>query len=161
MNRRTWIGTCVAGAFALTTGLTAQQPPPPATQTQPPPAPFSMASKNITVTGCLQRSDTAAATTGTTGTSGSRSDDTKFVLKNASMGTTGTTGTAGAASAGVSEYRLDTDDAKLTPHVGHKVEITGSLDQASSTAPSGAASARPMSPKLKVDAVKMIAATCP
>jgi hypothetical protein len=61
---------------------------------------------------------------------------------------------AGSTSAApvASSYQLDAADSKLTPHVGHKVEITGTLDQAS------AAPGAP--PKLKVDNVKMIAANC-
>jgi hypothetical protein len=60
---------------------------------------------------------------------------------------------APGASAAASSYRLDADESKLSPHVGHKVEITGSLDQASSSSPSS-------SPRLKVDNVKMIATSC-
>jgi hypothetical protein len=55
-------------------------------------------------------------------------------------------------------YRLDGDASKLTPHVGHKVEITGTLDK-SSSAPS-ASSASASEPQLKVESVKMIAASC-
>jgi hypothetical protein len=57
---------------------------------------------------------------------------------------------------------LDADAAKLTPHVGHKVEITGTVDEMSSSAtpPSGATASSAAGPKLKVDSVKMIAATC-
>jgi hypothetical protein len=63
-------------------------------------------------------------------------------------------------------YRLDADDSKLTPHVGHKVEITGTLDSASSsaasTSPAGSSSTASAAsgPKLKVDNVKMIATSC-
>jgi hypothetical protein len=60
---------------------------------------------------------------------------------------------APGASSAASTYKLDADDSKLSPHVGHKVEITGSLDQASSSSPSS-------SPRLKVDSVKMIATSC-
>jgi len=78
-----------------------------------------------------------------------------------------------------SSYRLDADDSKLSPHVGHKVEVTGTLDKSmsSSTAPSGSTStgstasgaagtsasasgSSSTSPKLKVDSVRMIASSC-
>jgi hypothetical protein len=65
------------------------------------------------------------------------------------------------------EYRLDASDAKLAPHVGHKVEITGTLDSASASSsastppPTATASGSSNAPKLKVDDVKMVAATCP
>jgi hypothetical protein len=122
--------------------------------------------KSMTVSGCIQKAEPPAA--GATGTAGSTvaSDTTKFVLKNASSagaatsGTAGTAGTAGAAAGAMAtEYRLDADDAKLSPHVGHKVEITGTVDKSASGAASSASSAS-ASPKLKVDSVKMVSATC-
>jgi hypothetical protein len=128
------------------------------------------AAKGMTVTGCIQRAETPA--TGATGTSGtSAADQAKFVLKNvsassassASSSTAGTAGTAGTSSstgATASEYRLVGTDAKLSPHVGHKVEITGTAAKPASAAQSSASSAA-ASPELKVDNVKMISTTCP
>jgi hypothetical protein len=55
-------------------------------------------------------------------------------------------------------YRLDADASKLTAHVGHKVEITGTLDKSSSASSSPSSSAS--EPQLKVETVKMIAASC-
>ena len=100
----------------------------------------------ITVEGCVQRG-TSGSPTGTTGTTGAAA--TPFVLTSAAKpaGSTATTPIA-------SSYRLDADTSKLTPHVGHKVEITGTL------APPEGGSAAMSSPKLKVDNVKMIAASC-
>jgi hypothetical protein len=110
------------------------------------------------VTGCLERaSGSASSPTGTSGAAGASSSSAKFVLNNASSGSSssasspGTAGTAGAASKSASagsSYQLDGDDSKLTPHVGHKVEISGTVE--------GSAGAK----KLKVDAVKMIASSC-
>ena len=166
MRTRIWSGTCVAVAFAFTAGLLAQQPPP----TQPPAQ--SMSAKSITVSGCLQRAEQAptgtsgAAASGAAGATRSASE-TKFVLTNAAMSKSGTTGTAGttppSTAAVASEYRLDADDAKVTPHVGHKVEITGTVDAAPSTTqpPAAPAASAANAPKLKVDSVKMVAATCP
>jgi hypothetical protein len=64
-------------------------------------------------------------------------------------------------------YRLDADESKLTPHVGHKVEITGTIDRdaaaprTSTSGSSGAStSARTSAPKLKVEEIKMIASSC-
>jgi hypothetical protein len=54
---------------------------------------------------------------------------------------------------------LDTDEAKLTPHVGHKVEISGTVEQLARPEQQPAASAA-NAPTLKVDSVKMIASTC-
>jgi hypothetical protein len=75
---------------------------------------------------------------------------------------TGTTGsTATDADAQSLRYRLDADVATLNPHVGHKIEVTGTVE-----APMAPPSERvePVSPivtpRLKVDHIKMIAETC-
>lgn len=170
---RIWSVACaVIVAFAVT--LIAQD-----SQRQ---KPSSSSAKDVTITGCIQRAtETPAGTTGTTGTTRM---DTKFVLKNAMMGpasgtstttppssppsttpptTTPPTTTPPAATppaAGTStmssgtEYRLDADDSKLSPHVGHKVEIKGKLDETAGT------STTTMAPKLKVDSIKMISSSC-
>jgi hypothetical protein len=122
----------------------------------------SSSAKTIDVTGCVQRAQQVP--TGTSGTTPS-SAETKFVLTNAALKETGATaGTSGAAApattAIASEYRLDTDEAKLSPHVGHKVEITGTVEPASrmeQKPPASAANA----PTLKVTDVKMVSSTCP
>ena len=162
MRKTTWIATCTAMAFGLATALVAQTPTPSQT------SPSSGSAKTITVSGCIQRA--AQAQTGTSGSaSASRDSEVKFLLTSAAMsssgatGTAGTAGTAGAApssTAVASEYRLDADDAKLTPHVGHKVEISGTVESSAGATQAPSASAA-NAPKLKVDAVKMVAATCP
>jgi len=63
-------------------------------------------------------------------------------------------------------YRLDSDDSKLTPHVGHKVTIMGTVEPASSSTSSSSSSASSSAsasnaPKLKVDTVTMVASSCP
>jgi hypothetical protein len=52
-------------------------------------------------------------------------------------------------------YQLDARDSKLSPHVGHQVEVTGSLKGGFSPSPSGLDA-----PKLKVESVKMISTSC-
>jgi hypothetical protein len=157
MSKRVWSGV-LASIFCGTVAVAAAQDP----QT---PQSGAASGKSMTVAGCIQKAEApSAGATGTAGTAGA--SDTKFVLKNVSSagaagtsGTAGTAGTAGAAAgATASEYRLDADDAKLSPHVGHKVEITGTVDKSASGASAAAASA---SPKLKVESVKMVSATCP
>jgi hypothetical protein len=73
--------------------------------------------------------------------------------------TIGTSGT-GAVARGNS-YRLDGDVDALNPHVGHKVEVTGTIQ--APTAPT-ADSVEPASPaaasRLKVDHIKMVSETC-
>ena len=146
------------------------------------------ADTNITVTGCVQNeaspSSSAAASggfvlsnaivanaagrvapspgsaTGTTGTAG------------AAAKTAGTTGTAGSASkthTGMS-YVLDGRDSELKNHLGHQIEVTGTLEArndaiASAGSTSSAPSATPTwsvngAQHLRVTAVRMISAGC-
>jgi hypothetical protein len=142
---------------------TAQEPaqrPPTSTPPAVPPG-ASAKADNITVTGCIQRSPQSSAaapsTPGAVGTAGSSSrSDGGFMLnvaKPSGAGASPGASPAPGASSAASSYKLDADDSKLSPHVGHKVEITGSLDQASSSSPSSGL-------RLKVDSVKMIATSC-
>src|SRR4051812_36368291 len=82
----------------------------------------------ITVTGCVERADQVATST----TAAATVDSLTFMLIHAQKGTaaetqpTGTSGTKEAAKG--SSYRLDADVSTLNPHVGHKVELTGTLE---------------------------------
>jgi hypothetical protein len=152
MKLRVVFATCAAFVMATTLAVMAQTP-----SSSQPPSSQSLA-KTMTMTGCLQRAQPASG--GASTAAGSMQP--KFVLSNispSSSSAAGTSGTSGTAS----EYRLDYDEAKLTPHVGHKVEITGTVVPMSSTPPSAASapSSSSNAPTLKVDNVKMIAATCP
>ena len=128
---------------AMTVGLLAQAPnsSPPASKQQ------------VTFSGCVEKapSDEAAPPAAAPAAS------TQFILTNASATATGAVGTAGSKPA--AKYRLDVDDAKITPHVGHKVEVTGTLEEQPGSA-GGATASGASGPKLKVDSVKMIAASC-
>lgn len=113
----------------------------------------------ITIQGCMQRSPQASsATAGATGTAGVTGES--FVLANA-MRPAGASGSkpGGASPSLASSYRLDADAGKLTPHVGHKVEITGTVEASSATSTAAPGASAP-APRLKVDSVKMIAASC-
>lgn len=158
------------------------QPQPPPSQTpQPPmtpppqapaaPAPQTRSENSngrVTVTGCLQAlpPGTGAATspTGTSGTADAKSDpgDVKFLLTNVTPADSA--GSANAAAART--YRLIANEAALSPHVGKKLELTGTLDdQSSSTssassASSDAAASASSGPKLKVESGKVVAAQC-
>jgi hypothetical protein len=55
---------------------------------------------------------------------------------------------------------------KAIAHAGHKVEVTGTIEESSSASSSSAAGAATStaamsSPRLKVDSVKMVSSTCP
>jgi len=152
MTKRIWSGTCVAIAFGFVAGLAAQTPQ-------------STSAKSVTVTGCIQpAAQGPAGTSGATGATRSTSES-KFLLTSVAMSPAGTTGTAGTtrpATAAASQYRLDADDAKLTPHVGHKVEVTGTVEEPRTATPTpDSAASTANAPKLKVDTVRMISSTCP
>lgn len=143
----------------------------------------------VTVTGCVERaSQTPSGTAATSSTASTAVPDTKFVLAKVTAGNpAGTTSApSSTVSAAAAQYRLDADESKLAPHVGHKVEITGTVqEQGRSPATTGtsgttatgspttgapttgapttgsAIASGANSPKLKVDSVKMISSTCP
>ena len=131
--------------------------------------PSSSNANKVTVTGCVQRA-TSDAPTGTSGVAGAAKTDTQFILANATAGTA-TAGTSGTTTPSTSamptapRYRLDdAEQTKIAPHVGHRVEISGTVDDASrSTSPGatpGATSTAAPAPKLKVDSIKMLASSC-
>jgi len=117
--------------------------------------PSTKAPEKITITGCVERADEVASAT----TPGTTVDSLSFVLINLpSSGVAGTTGVRGNSSAAADKgYRLDADVAKLNPHVGHKVEITGFVDEPAMT---NAAASAANGPKVKVETIKMISETC-
>jgi hypothetical protein len=155
--KRSWqLAASMALASGLVVALHAQAPA--STQSKP------ATPEKITLTGCVERADQVTPT----GTAATTVDSLSFVLINAAKGsaadakpeTRGTSGTASASEKG-SMYRLDADLAKLNPHVGHKVELTGTLDTAGSpTAANPAPPSAANAPTLKVDTVKMLAETC-
>jgi hypothetical protein len=142
----------------------------------------------ITVTGCLQEASRSSA--GTTSTASTTSGS--YLLANATMGsgsssstagttagtaptTAGTTGTTAGTTAGSTarseaSYVLDGRESDLKNHVGHRVEVSGTLESAdkaaasspTSTTTSGSASSRmdTSSQRLKVSSVRMISAEC-
>jgi hypothetical protein len=157
----------------------------------------------VTVTGCLQRSDTTG-TAGPTGATGVGSPDrsttaggSAFILTNASMNN----GAAGAASTGASStgagasaatgggrgagmgmgmartyVLLERNTGELAPHVGHRMEVTGTLaamampamPAGSSTPPSDSGAGRMgrmgrggmPNQRLQVSSIRMISAAC-
>jgi hypothetical protein len=169
---------CMAAAFicATTLGAAAQRP---ATTTA---GSTTDKGDKITVSGCLQGGSRSSTTTA----SGSSTDMGNYVLVTSPMGssdttagTTGTTGTTTAASdtrdansrdrAGAS-YTLDGRDSELKNHVGHRIEVTGTVENhdghegspATSTTTSGSASSRMSTSNqtLKVSSIRMISSSC-
>jgi hypothetical protein len=116
---------------------------------------------SVTLTGCVDRADDVQAAAGAT----ADVDSLSFVLTHAVKGAgadlkSETVGTSGRALEPVkgATYRLDAPTEKLNAHVGHKVEVTGTLETAAAPT-SGDTTATP-APRLKVATVKMIAETC-
>jgi hypothetical protein len=114
----------------------------------------------LTLTGCVERADQLQGP----GTAGTTVDSQQFVLIQADARTRkapSPTGTTGGKPGSIGKmYRLLGDATKLNPHVGHKVEIVGSLaataaDDASSTSPSPSSA-----PQLNVQSVRMLSETC-
>jgi hypothetical protein len=137
----------MAAAFAV--GLSAQTP-----QSQPPMQESKDAAKNVTVTGCLKAGETADS----------------FTLSDLKWGGDKAVGTSGTAAPAISATSLklvgSPAGAKLSDHVGHTIEVTGSIekkddkagsptDPAARPAPSASAT-----PALNVRNVRMVAATC-
>jgi hypothetical protein len=152
------LGSMTIAAIALgTAGLVAQT----STATSQRPA----AAEALTVTGCIERADQISQT----GALGTTVDSLTFVLiktnasgSSAASSTKGTSGTSGAApdtTLAGRLYRLDAKTATLNPHVGHKVELTGTLTEPGAAKPDPS---DPLAgaPKMRVDAVKMLAQTC-
>jgi hypothetical protein len=133
-----------AALAAQTTAATPQQQTPPKTP------------EKITISGCVERAD--QMTSAGASTLGTTVDSLSFVLVDVPSGATGTSGVKGNNSSATDKgYRLDADVAKLNPHVGHKVEISGYVDEPAAT--NGAANSV-NGPKVKVETIKMIAETC-
>src|SRR5262249_46489759 len=168
----------------------ASQPPSPQTPAPPSTAPSS--EKTVTITGCLKEapssgapSSTAAApTTPPAASAGDTGAGPNYILTNATTstgsasaaGTAGTTGTTGGTTAGTTgstdtkssgsgqTYKLVANPTALTPHVGKKLELTGTLEGQSSAAPATTtgsdANALMNAPTLRVTGGKIIAPSC-
>jgi len=108
----------------------------------------------ITVTGCLAP-DAATAPSGATGTSGTTAPRSEgYILKNVTASPA-----AAASSPAATEYMLTGGNkADLKKYENSKVEIRGRVEDAK--APAASATAGPASPRLHVDSIKQIAASC-
>jgi hypothetical protein len=170
--KRVLTGSCLAAAFAV--GLAAQTPSPstpPQTTPQTPPSSASPSSqdrdaaKAITVTGCLKAGDSSDSF---------MLSDLKWGGKGSSTGAVGTSGSAPAAIGSATTLKIvPSGGAKLSEHVGHQVEITGTVaDKAKSPSsttpdpaspagrPSSAPSSASSAPTFEARTVKMVSQTC-
>jgi hypothetical protein len=125
----------------------------------------------VTVTGCVERSTTPRADgTGTTavGTTGGLGPDTKYLLSGVTQ-QTASGGPGNSRESGVladsRTYRLDgSDESKVSDHVGHTVQITGTLEEQGrsevGTSGRSLATADMVAPKLKVGSIRMLSGSC-
>jgi hypothetical protein len=114
------------------------------------------AGKNITVTGCLKAGD---------GADSFMLSDLKWGKKDdKAVGTSGAPAAIGSATS--LKLTGSPSGTKLSEHVGHTVEVSGTVSEKGASAPSAPAdpaSSRPSSasaPALDVKTVKMVSATC-
>lgn len=181
MKRTVWMAAAIACATTLS--VAAQTPSTTTSRSTDNPA------DKIIVTGCLQ--DSSRSSAGATSTASTTSGS--YILTNATMGsgssssttattagttaaptTAGTTGTtstttAGSAARPETSYVLDGRESDLKNHVGHRIEVSGTLESSdkaasspTSTTTSGSASSRmdTSAKRLQVSSVRMIAAEC-
>ena len=136
--KRVLTGSFMAAAFAV--GLSAQTTPPQSAAPQAPPqAPPAMqeskdAAKTVTVSGCLKAGDSADSF---------MLSDLKWNRDKDAAGAVGTSGSAAPPAAVASATSLKiipSGSTKLSEHVGHQVELTGTIsDKARSAAPAAPA----------------------
>ena len=124
--KRVFTAICLAGGMAV--GLAAQQQSTTASQdTQQ----GQRAPRSVTLTGCLRAGDTASTYTLTDVTGlPDRSAMGSAAAGSSTAGGT-ETGTSGTSSAGRSVTLTPAADVDLAPHVGHKVEVAGTMGRGS------------------------------
>jgi len=153
MSMRSTIAMSATFALACAAGVGAQEPTSAQSNRTIP--------GTITVTGCVERADQVAGST----TAAAVVDSLNFMLIHAQKGTaeetkpTATSGTKDEEKG--TSYKLDADVATLNPHVGQKVEVTGTvLAPTATTADAADPSSPANAPRLKVEHIKMVSDTC-
>ena len=144
------LGT-VLGLCLATAAIAAQS-------TSSAPEPQNAAASATKVTGCVERADQL----GSTGAEPSTVDSQHFMLVRAqpTSGKAPATVPKGTAGTLGPMYRLVVDAGKMNPHVGHKVELTGTVDTTANAPASATASSPSTAPAFKVQSIKMLAETC-
>jgi hypothetical protein len=153
--KKTFWSSCVLGSV-MAVSISAQQAPatpaaPAAPTTPAAGAQMKSDAKPMTVSGCLQK--------------GTAADTFTFTVIPAAAGSAPAAGAAPAAgmSAATGPYSVMAGTGvNLTPHAGHRVELTGTVAAASAStpaAPAGGASAAPAQ-TFHATALKMVAPSC-
>jgi hypothetical protein len=150
--KKVFAGTFVAALFAV--GVSAQTTPP---QSQPM-LESKDAAKTVTVTGCLKAGDTAESYL---------LSDLKW-KEDKAVGTAGTVTPATPPVTASALKLVGNPSTKLSDHIGHTVEVTGTIgdkaDKAMGSATPADPAARPAAGaqvSFNVRNLRMIAATCP
>ena len=179
MKTSIWTGTCATIIAISTAAMMAQAPQTPQTPPQTPPAPPTAPQSNqdkVTVTGCLRAAPSSTSSTAAATPEAAKPDtDQKFVLTEATAAPAAApaaapTGepsspqappAAAANAPSASTYRLIVNPSALTPHVGKKLALTGTIESAAASAASQSpAGNEAMMPSLKVESGKIVADTC-
>lgn len=163
---------CIAGTIALTASVGAQAPP--ADQSSK-----KMEPKTVTLTGCLAKgtatdsyilSNVVVSPMAPSATASSTSTATQPT--SASQATPTTPPTTPTGTAGTHDMKaavpgawaiMSTSGVDLTPHVGHKVELTGTTADLTDVAPGTTMKAETMKAEMKrltVQSVKHVSPTC-
>jgi hypothetical protein len=152
--KQVFAGSFIAAAFAVS--LSAQAP---AQATPPQSQPMQEskdAAKTVTVTGCLKAGDAAESFT---------LSDLKWSQDKA-VGTAGSAAPAAPPVAATSLKLIGSPSTKLSDHVGHTVEVSGTIGDKADKAPGATDPAARPAPaagaqaSLNVRNVRMIAASC-
>jgi hypothetical protein len=148
MTRMNMTIGCALTAWIATAGLSAQ--------TSGTPAPNRRAANATTLTGCIERAD--QLTTGTEATTAGSQD---FMLIRAQASSEKTTVAPRLPGGSLGPmYRLVADAQKLSPHVGHKVEIVGRVEATSGTRAGSSDASPATAARLTVQSIKMLSETC-
>ena len=123
----------------------------------------SAAVGKVTLVGCVERADQVLSRENL----GTTIDSLTFVLVKAEEGKASDQ-PAPAPRGGQQDvgktYRLEADLDTINPHVGHRVEVVGTLPTDAPVGTAGRADAEPGAagppPVLKVESVKMLSSTC-
>jgi hypothetical protein len=85
----------------------------------------------------------------------------KFVLTNASASGEPVGAATTTTAAGTQTYRLIANESALRPHLGKKLELTGTLDEsASASAQPATTTASASGPALRVESGKVLSTPC-
>ena len=138
--------------------------------------PAQAGGNTIVATGCLRAAPsagsvgttgtatTAGAATGTAGTAGATTAgdnaDQKFVLMDASVTGDPSSSSATTTAPEKHTYALVANPTALSPHVGKKLELTGTIEDSKGRATETAAAPDASQPVLRVTSGKIVAASC-